>query len=75
MKPYVTVKDAAVLLGVPEEVIYEDIDRGTLGDLASLIGGKEGDYWFIPSWELEGDRLAWHKATLTASSGSAVEGE
>ena len=64
-KPYLTARKASELLGVPLEAVVADIDRGVEGHLSALIGASVGGIYMVPSWELEGDRLAMHRARLT----------
>ena len=64
-KPYVTAAQAAALLGVSVETVTADIGVGMRGELLSLIGGKDGDYWFVESFELQGERLESHRKRLT----------
>jgi len=71
-KPYLTARKASALLGVPLERVIEDIDLGMTGNLAALIGAAVGGVYMVPSWELEGDRLAMHRARLAASEATVT---
>ena len=71
-KPYLTARKASALLGVPLERVVEDIDLGMTGNLAALIGAAVGGVYMVPAWELEGDRLAMHRARLTRTGEASV---
>ena len=66
-KPYVTARQASAALGVPIETIVADIDAGMDGSLAALIGMAKDGVYYLPRWEVEGERLEMHRARLTQS--------
>ena len=63
-KPYATSLKAVVALGVSKTVVEDDIIAGMAGHIRSLIGGRDGDYWFVESFELEEPRLSIHRKRL-----------
>ena len=72
VRPYVTARAAAELLGVEEAVVISDIEEGLDGALPALIGGRYGEAWIVHAFELESPRLEMHRARLTATSTSTV---
>ena len=74
MKELVTSKGAAQILGVPEDVVVADVERGMKGDIESFVGQKFSDYTLLYSWQLEGEFLAYHRKRLATSEASAVVG-
>ena len=73
-KPYITARAASELLGVTEAEIVLDIVHG-FTDLAALIGGRFGDYWFLYADQLEGEGLELHRNRLQRAYGRTVEQE
>jgi hypothetical protein len=71
-KPYVTARQASQALGVPIERIVADIDAGMDGALPSLIGMPLQGVYYLPRWEVEGERLEMHRARLSVEAGVAV---
>jgi hypothetical protein len=64
LKPYVMARKAAELLGITTEEVVADIKANKI---ANLHGGEMVDLgWFVPSWELTGERLEMHRDRLTA---------
>jgi hypothetical protein len=64
-RPFVTARTASDLLGVPVEVVTDDVKRGYT-HVDSLNGGPFGETVIVYAYELEGDRLAMHRARLAA---------
>lgn len=60
------------MLGVNPSVVVDDIKKGMDGELPCLTGGRHGDWYVVESWELEGERLAAHKARLSDGDNLAV---
>lgn len=69
-KPYLSARHAAEVLGCTTSTLIADIEANKIG---SVIGGEAGGLgWFVPLWELEGERLEMHRKRLTNDS-SAVQ--
>ena len=62
-RPYVTARSAAVIIGVPQNVVEADVRR--VWPLECLIGGEFAGTVYVSAWELEGERLAAHRARLS----------
>ena len=71
-KPYVTSRTASQALGVPREVIEQDIEAGCQGAIASLIGGKLAFGYVLASWQLTQPYFDMHRKRLTDMSGVAT---
>ena len=75
-RPYVTARSASELLGVPYLTVIDDIRDGMDGALPALIGAESGGAWYVAAFEVGDERLAMHRARLTASTeASAAVGE
>ena len=62
LKPYVMARKAAEMLGVTTDEVIADIKAN---GLPNLHGGEmDGLGWFVPSWELTGERLEMHRERL-----------
>jgi hypothetical protein len=65
-KPYVSARTAAEILGVSVHVVITDIEAGLRGELHTLTGSKQGDWWLVEAWELEAPRLEFQRRRLAA---------
>ncbi len=65
-KPYIDASAAAALLGVDRRTVVADVRAGMAGELSALIGGEWAGICVLPRWEVEGERLAMHRARLAA---------
>jgi hypothetical protein len=66
-RPFVTARAAAELLGVPEAAVVADVAAGNAsGDFSRLNGGAAMGTVIVDAYELDGDRLAMHRARLAA---------
>jgi hypothetical protein len=63
------------VLGIPIERIVADIDAEMDGNLSALIGAAKDGVYYVPAWELEGDRLAAHRARLADGDNVCVVSE
>jgi hypothetical protein len=61
-RPFITARAAAAALCVPQSVIEADVRR--IYPLDCLIGADVGGTVYVSAWELEGERLAAHRARL-----------
>ena len=65
-KPYLSARHAAEVLGCTTSALIEDINENRIG---SVIGGEAGALgWFVPLWELQGERLDMHRKRLSSTS-------
>lgn len=71
VKPYIDATHAAALLGVDRRTVVADVQAGMRGTLAALCGAETGGICVVSRWELEGDRLAMHRARLGQLQGGA----
>ena len=67
-KTFVTARAAAELLGVSEATVIDDVQEGMDGALPALNGGRSGGFWLVYQYEVEGDRLAMHRARLQGAT-------
>ncbi len=65
-RPFVTAHRAAELLGVPVATVIDDVKRG-FTHIDSLNGGAFGETMIVYAYEVDGDRLAMHRARLGAA--------
>jgi hypothetical protein len=74
MKEFINARAAAELLGVSQHVVVTDVEEGNrTGRLHHLNGGLYGATVVIYAYELDGDRLAFHRERLSRTvSGSAA---
>lgn len=73
-KRYVSATVAAAKISVSRDVVVADIERGNRGeDAFALAGERQGDWWLVESYEVEGERLAMHKKRLTGNSASVIQ--
>lgn len=70
-RPYIDASAAAALLGVDRRTVVADVQAGMRGTLAALCGAETGGICVVSRWELEGDRLAMHRARLGQLQGGA----
>ena len=63
-RPFVTARSAADTLGVLETTVIDDVMEGMDGALPALLGGRYGGAWIVYAFEVEGERLAMHRARL-----------
>ena len=63
-RPYIDASAAAALLGVDRRTVVADVQAGMRGALAALCWAETGGICVVSRWELEGDRLAMHRARL-----------
>ena len=72
-RPYVTARSASELLGVAYTTVIDDVQEGMDGALPALIGAVSGGTWYVAAFEvLEPERLAMHKARLSARESGGV---
>lgn len=71
-RPYITARSASELLGVPYLTVVDDVKDGMGGTLPALIGAESRGTWYVAAFEMEGERLAMHKARLTDGDNPAV---
>ena len=72
-RPYIDASAAAALLGVYRRTVVADVQAGMRGALAALCGAETGGICVVSRWDLEGDRLAMHRARLTADGDREVQ--
>ena len=72
-RPYIDASAAAALLGVDRRTVVADVQAGMRGSLAALCGAETGGICVVSRWDLEGDRLAMHRARLTADGDREVQ--
>ncbi len=70
-RPFCTARAAAQLLGVTEARVIDDVQEGMDGALPALNGGRYGDAWVVYRYEIEGERLAMHRAKLSVRENDA----
>jgi hypothetical protein len=66
----VAARAAAAALGVSKETVEADVRR--IYPLDCLIGAEHDGQVFVSAWELEGERLAAHRARLADGDSAAV---